>query len=161
SCSYSPGIHCVEPPASPDTVDRYAYIQLLQLRGFTSGGPTSNRGYAYNGVGPPEQIPHISAAQSNGQLVPLATGRPATGEASAALRFPVYRNFGATFCVDASDVRWSLAELAAPIAPHLSTGLGLRYLTPVGNFRADFGVRIPGAQVLGKGTCPVFDPNGT
>src|SRR5262249_41513026 len=32
-------------PASAAMVDRARYIQVLQLRGFQSGGPTSNRGY--------------------------------------------------------------------------------------------------------------------
>jgi outer membrane protein insertion porin family/translocation and assembly module TamA len=155
-----PGARCVKPRGS---VPRAQYIQLLQLRGFGSGGPTSNRGYAYNGVGPQEFIPNISTVGSNGQLVPIATSGAALWEGSAELRFPLYEKLGATVFVDGSDVRWSLAELAAPFAPHLSSGLGLRYLTPVGPFRADFGVRIPGAQVIGQGAtgkCPVFDPSG-
>ena len=162
-CPYDPTTACLQnAPAGATTVDRSRYIQVLQLRGFNSGGPTSNRGYAYNGVGPQELIPNISPVQSNGSLVPIATGGKALWEASAELRFPLYQKLGATVFVDASDVRWSLAELAAPFAPHLSSGLGFRYLTPVGPFRADFGVRIPGAQVMdsGKGTCPSFDPNG-
>lgn len=161
ACPFSTSVSCVRNPSTEATVDRSRYIQVLQLRGFTSGGPTSNRGYAYNGVGPQEQIPNISAVQSNGQLVPLATGGSAMWEASAEIRFPVYQNWGATLFVDASDVRWHVAELLAPFAPHLSTGLGIRYLTPVGPFRADFGVRVPGAQVLGRGTCPAYDPNSS
>jgi outer membrane protein insertion porin family/translocation and assembly module TamA len=150
-------------PTGPGTVDRTAYIQVLQLRGFTSGGPNSNRGYAYTGVGPQELIPHISPIQiSNGQLVPIATGGTAMWEASAELRLPLYDKIGWTIFVDGSDVRWHLSDLGAPFAPHLSTGLGLRYETPVGPFRADFGVRIPGAQVLGWGVkCPAQDPNPT
>ena len=34
--------------------------------------------------------------------------------------------------------------------PHLSTGAGLRYETPVGPIRLDVGYRIPKAQELGK-----------
>ncbi len=164
ACPYATTDRCVGNAApGVSTVDRSRYIQVLQLRGFNSGGPTSNRGYAYNGVGPQELIPNISPIQSDGSLLPIATGGKALWEASAELRFPLYQKLGATLFADASDVRWSLAELANPFAPHLSTGLGLRYLTPVGPFRADFGVRVPGAQVigpLGKGACPAYDPNG-
>jgi outer membrane protein insertion porin family/translocation and assembly module TamA len=165
TCPFDTTIQCfpsgpLSVPPGASTVDRAAYIQVLQLRGFTSGGPNSNRGYAYNGVGPQELVQNISPIQiSNGQLVPIATGGTAMWEASVELRFPLYEPLGATIFVDGSDVRWHLAELAAPFAPHLSTGFGLRYQTPVGPFRADFGVRIPGAQVLGKGTCPAYDPN--
>lgn len=77
------------------------------------------------------------------------------------LRAPIHEKLGATLFVDAGDVRWSALELASPFAPHLSAGVGLRYLTPVGPLRADFGVRIPGAQVLGAGSCPVFNPGGS
>jgi outer membrane protein insertion porin family/translocation and assembly module TamA len=162
ACPFDPNVWCAPSvPAGASTVDRALYIQLLQLRGFTSGGPSSNRGYAYTGVGPQERLPHVSPQTSTGQLVPLATGGAVMWEASAELRFPLYEKIGATIFLDGSDVRWHLSELGAPFAPHLSTGLGLRYLTPVGPFRADFGVRIPGAQVSGKGTCPAYDPNGS
>jgi outer membrane protein insertion porin family/translocation and assembly module TamA len=146
------------PPGTP-TVDRARYIQVLQLRGFNSGGPTSNRGYAYNGVGPQEFVPNISPVTSNGLLVPIATGGSAMWEASAELRFPIYEKLGGTLFLDGSDVRWSWPELTSPFAPHLSTGLGIRYLTPIGPLRADFGVRIPYLQVLGQGKCAAYDPN--
>jgi outer membrane protein insertion porin family/translocation and assembly module TamA len=53
--------------------------------------------------------------------------------------------------VDASNV--SLDELSFDFtAPHVSTGFGLRYITPVGPFRFDLGYRVPGAQRLGGGS---------
>jgi outer membrane protein insertion porin family/translocation and assembly module TamA len=160
-----PGIRCARQlPAGvtqDKAVDRARYIQVLQLRGFNSGGPTSNRGYAYNGIGPQEFIPLISQVGANGKLLPIATGGSALWEASAEIRFPLYDKIGATVFLDGSDVRWRWADLTAPFAPHLSTGLGLRYLTPVGPFRADFGVRIPYLQVLGKDKCEAYDPNAT
>ena len=144
-------------------VDRSRYIQVLQIRGFNSGGPQSNRGYSYSGVGDQEVVPHITPVQSNGIALPIATGGAALWEASAELRFPVVGQLGGELFVDSSDVRWHLSELGAPFAPHLSSGLGLRYLTPVGPFRIDVGVRIPGAQVLGipNNRLPVYDPTAS
>lgn len=55
-------------------------------------------------------------------------------------------------------MRQTAADLGAPFAPHLTTGLGLHYQTPVGPLRLDVGLRIPGAQVLGS-SCPVYDPS--
>jgi outer membrane protein assembly factor BamA len=136
---------------------RGSYIQLLQLRGFQSGGTNSNRGYAYSGIGPQEQVQGISPLSATNTLLPIATGGLALWEASVELRFPVYKQLGSALFVDASDVRNSLAEFAEVFAPHLSTGLGIRYQTPVGALRADFAVRVPGAQVIGS-TCQAFDP---
>lgn len=153
------GCKPVEPPGE---VCRGRYIQVLQLRGFTSGGTNSNRGYAYNSVGQQEQIPGISAlsAGRTGVPIPLATGGMALWEASVELRFPVYEKWSGTIFLDGSDVRDKLADLGAPFAPHLSTGFGIRYATPVGALRADVGLRIPGAQVIGLGVhCAAFDPS--
>ncbi len=148
-----------------NAVDHSRYVQILQLRGFTSGGPSSNRGYGYNGVGPQEVVqgvsPYVTLPTVSGTppvaLVPIATGGKAVWEASIELRFPLYDKLGATLFAEGSDVRREITDFAAPFAPHLSTGFGLRYLTPVGPLRADFGVRVPGAQVIGQ-NCPAYDP---
>jgi outer membrane protein insertion porin family/translocation and assembly module TamA len=164
-CPYGadPANRCIQAPGSGSTVDRSRYIQVLQIRGFNSGGPQSNRGYSYSGVGPQEFVPHISPVQSNHLALPIATDGAALWEASAELRFPVFGQLGGELFVDSSDVEWHLSDLGAPFAPHLSSGLGLRYLTPVGPFRIDFGVRIPGAQVLGipNNKLPVYDPTAS
>jgi hypothetical protein len=143
-------------------VCRGRYLQLLQLRGFYSGGTNSNRGYAYNGIGPQEQIPGISTLNDAYVPLPLAIGGKALWEASVELRIPVYEKLGMVIFVDGSDVRDKLADFAAQFAPHLSTGLGIRYATPVGPLRADLGLRIPGAQVIGfAAQCAAFDPGAS
>ncbi len=77
-----------------------------------------------------------------------ATGGFYLWEASAELRIPIAGDLGTAIFLDASDVNRQAMHLCAP---HLSTGLGLRYNTPVGPFRADIGYRIKNAQVFG--TC--------
>jgi outer membrane protein insertion porin family/translocation and assembly module TamA len=125
-------------------------LQIAQFRAFFSGGQSSNRGYSYNGVGPHEQV-------SSKSLDLLPTGGNRLWEASAELRFPITGKFGSAAFVDASDVSRDAFRLGAP---HLSAGLGLRYETPVGPFRADIGYRIPCMQVVGR--CePVYDALAT
>jgi outer membrane protein insertion porin family/translocation and assembly module TamA len=147
---------------------RNRWIQVMQLRGFNSGGTNSNRGYAYSAVSPQEIVPGISPMTSvvggtaenpikTCSPLPTATGGMAMWEASVELRFPVYEKLGLTVFVDGSDVRQKVADFGAPFAPHLTTGIGVHYATPVGPLRIDVGVRIPGAQVVGS-TCPIFDP---
>jgi outer membrane protein insertion porin family/translocation and assembly module TamA len=51
--------------------------------------------------------------------------------------------------VDASDVTRELGQLRID-HPHISTGLGVRYDTPVGPLRLDLGFRIPYLQVIGE-----------
>jgi outer membrane protein insertion porin family/translocation and assembly module TamA len=155
-------------PPQKSTGTRSRWIQLMQLRGFNSGGTNSNRGYAYSAVGPQEIVPGISPLTSdvvslpNGLLqrfctpLPTATGGMAMWEASIELRFPVYEKLGLTLFLDGSDVRQAAADFGAPFAPHLTVGIGVHYATPVGPLRADFGVRIPGAQVIGS-ACPMYD----
>lgn len=141
-------------------LDRCRWIQLMQLRGFNSGGPNSNRGYIFNGVGPQEPVPGVSPVDVNGAYLPMATGGQALWEASVELRFPIYEKIGATIFVDGSDVRRKLADFGAPFAPHLSTGIGLRYGTPIGPIRLDLGLRIPGLQVIGANyRCGIYDPS--
>lgn len=128
--------------------------QLLLFRAFYSGGPNSNRGYPFRGVGPQGFL---------GFLLPSAAGcvnssspacfRPLGGltlwEASAEVRFPVFGPLRAATFIDASDVTREVARVRFTY-PHLSPGLGLRYATPVGPVRLDVGYRIPYAQEVGS-----------
>ncbi|NUP05227.1 MAG: BamA/TamA family outer membrane protein [Polyangiaceae bacterium] len=136
-------------------------LSLIYLRGFFSGGPSSNRGYPLRGVGPHGTVPFLNPGISMEQLalqcqldsdsydeaiceVPL--GGMSLWEASLELRFPIYEPLGASIFCDASDV--SVEQLVLRFNyPHLSCGAGLRYDTPIGPVRVDVGYRIPGAQV--------------
>lgn len=119
--------------------------QLLQLRGFFSGGANSNRGYIFKGVGPHDFVKFLSQNQSTDQKVPI--GGLTLLEASLELRFPLADKLGAVIFADASDVTRGMGELRLT-HPHLSVGFGLRYATPVGPFRVDVGYRVPCAQTI-------------
>ncbi len=150
-----------QPPATPcagtDTTKQTARreitrdLQILQIRGIYSGGPNSNRGYGFNEIAPHRVL------DDNGQLLSSATstGGRTSWEASVEVRFPIAGNLGGSYFVDSSDVTAGFAEYRIN-HPHISTGFGVRYETPVGPLRVDLGYRIPGLQVLGKtdvGTC--------
>jgi outer membrane protein insertion porin family/translocation and assembly module TamA len=137
-------------------------IEIVYLRGFFSGGPTSNRGYPLRGIGPHGAVPFFNpdltaralanaCAPDSPSYDPIRCAVPLGGltlwEASIELRFPVVGPLsGAVFC-DASDVSPDRGDVRLD-HPHLSCGLGLRYETPIGPVRVDAGYRIPGAQVL-------------
>lgn len=149
-------IALVDSQAPPVVSDQ----QKLLFRAFYSGGPTSNRGYAFRDVGPHGPIGFLVPTGANCSLegrtvddLPPTCIRPLGGltlwEASFEVRFPITTSLsGATF-VDASDVTKGVAEIRFDF-PHVSVGPGLRYETPVGPLRLDIGYRVPGLQQVGK-----------
>lgn len=151
--SCAPGaLPCDTNPCAADDAGceaaRARSLQIVQLRGFYSGGLDTNRGYGRNGVNPQEEV--LALFQSGGnagvkQRSPI--GGRWLWEAQLELRFPIYKSFGGSVFVDSGDAWYG----ALAFRPHLSAGLGLRYATPIGPLRVDMGVRIPCAQEVG--TC--------
>jgi outer membrane protein insertion porin family/translocation and assembly module TamA len=135
--------------------------QLLLFRAFYSGGPNSNRGYPYRGVGPQGVLGYLlpSTAGCEGSTDPVCY-RPLGGltlwEASLEVRFPIAGPLNASFFVDASDVQRKTAEIVFT-SPHISPGIGLRYATPVGPVRFDVGYRVPYLQKIGSKDLPQED----
>jgi outer membrane protein assembly factor BamA len=141
--------------------DRKAWVkdsQLVYLRGFFSGGPTSNRGYPLYGVGPHGAVPFFNPQIQANQIAnscatsfdPSRCAVPLGGftlwEASTEARIEVGGPLEiAVFC-DVSDVEAQKVTFKLNDATryHLSCGAGARYDTPVGPIRLDVGYRIPG-----------------
>lgn len=132
-------------------------VQLSMLRGFFSGGAGSNRGYGPREIGPhgivpfynPESFAASGACESTAGAPPQSCDLPLGGftlwEASLELRFPISGALTGAYFFDASDVSARLGNIRLN-RPHLSTGAGIRYDTPVGPIRLDIGYRIPGLQ---------------
>lgn len=135
-------------------------IQIMFLRGFFSGGPGSNRGYAPREIGPHGVVPFYNHGQSQqdpdvdcapgsttyqSAVCDLPLGGFTLWEATLELRYPLLDALSGTLFTDASDVSprqlWFRFNRL-----HLSVGVGLRYDTPVGPIRFDIGYRIPGLQ---------------
>jgi outer membrane protein assembly factor BamA len=155
------GILAEQNPKDPTVVRDQ---QKLSLRAFYSGGPTSNRGYPYRGVGPQGQIGYLVPAATTGVNCALATaeneqgcvrplGGPTLWELSLETRFPISGNLQGALFVDASDVSRYVGTVRLRV-PHISPGLGLRYLTLVGPLRLDLGFRPPYLQAIGKKELP-------
>ncbi|MCC6214089.1 MAG: BamA/TamA family outer membrane protein [Polyangiaceae bacterium] len=134
----------------------------LLFRAFYSGGPGSNRGYPLNGVGPHGPLGFLAAGAVDCRIDPADPDailarteclRPLGGvtlwEASAEVRVAISGPFEAAFFADASSVTRRTSEINR-LAPHLSTGVGLRYVSAIGPLRLDFGYRVPGLQVVGR-----------
>jgi outer membrane protein insertion porin family/translocation and assembly module TamA len=133
--------------------------QLILLRGFFSGGPNSNRGYPFRGVGPQGilgfLLPNTGAACTDPNNIDClrALGGLTLWEASVELRIPVAGPLRTAFFVDMSDVARETWQIRLDY-PHLSTGVGVRYQTPVGPIRLDFGFRVPYLQHIGEKDLP-------
>ena len=95
---------------------------------FFMGGGNSVRGYAERGVGP---------ADANGNPI----GGKVSLQADAELRFPVYKSLRGAVFLDGGQVAYSLRG-AAPANWQYGAGAGLRYRTPVGPIRLDFGYKL-------------------
>lgn len=152
-------------------------LQLLFFRAFFSGGPNSNRGYPIRGVGPRGIAPFklggvttgalaacqgrtaggagVSGAVSQVAVLPavdpeicgVALGGLSLWEASLEFRIDFTEKFATTLFVDSSNVTRQKLSIQLD-SPHVSTGVGLRYETPVGPLRFDVGYAIPKLQCL-------------
>jgi outer membrane protein insertion porin family/translocation and assembly module TamA len=145
---------------TPDSTDPSSYDpdtsgDVPYWRAFFSGGASSNRGYATRQIGLRDCAP-FEGGRELGQDCSVVTGGASVWESSVELRFDLTGPLSGVLFVDASDVSRGVFDVRLG-RPHLSTGPGLRYRTPVGPVRLDFGWRIPGAQLLG-GT---LDPRET
>jgi outer membrane protein assembly factor BamA len=141
--------------------------QKLLIRAFYSGGPSSNRGYPLRGVGPHGPIGFLvpsgqsgvncSIAAQTPEELPSGCTRPLGGltlwELSLETRFPISGPFQGALFVDSSDLTRQVARIRFDY-PHLSPGVGLRYVTPVGPLRFDVGFRPLYLQWLGHRYLP-------
>lgn len=95
------------------------------VKRFFSGGSTSVRGFDFQKLGPLDENDD-----------PL--GGLSLAEASTELRFPIWRGIGGVVFVDAGQIALESATFRAGDVLY-STGGGLRYRTPIGPLRLDFG----------------------
>lgn len=130
------------------TADIARDLQLLYFRGFFSGGPFGNRGYAYQAVGPQGVVLASEPGATPERYQLVSSGGLSMWELSAEVRFPLADQLGMVTFIDASDVMVQKATFRLT-HPHISAGFGFRYGTPLGALRADLGVRVPCLQVIG------------
>jgi outer membrane protein insertion porin family len=117
----------------------YAFVgarELPLIERFFLGGRTTVRGYSHDTLGP-----------KGGNNNP--TGGNAFALANGELRFNVGKGFGLVTFVDAGNV-WRLLEEVGTELKY-TAGAGLRYNTPVGPLRLDYGHKFRKEAGLSKG----------
>jgi outer membrane protein insertion porin family/translocation and assembly module TamA len=156
------GALAADNPKDPEVV---ADQQKLLLRAFYSGGENSNRGYPLRGVGPhgpigflvPTGLSGVNCATATAEALPSGCIRPLGGltlwELSLETRFPISGALYGVVFVDASDLTRETLQIRLNY-PHISPGVGLRYLSPVGPLRFDVGFRPLYLQWIGHRHLP-------
>ena len=145
-------------------------IQTVYFRGFFTGGPSSNRGFALRGASPWGVVPFLSPATSTASvnactqtmmvndqkvqtlqlkdcLIPI--GGFTLWEGSIEVRFDVSGPLGVALFCDTGDVSKDQFDLRFNYL-HMSCGAGARYDTPVGPIRLDLGYRVQPLQIIGQ-----------
>jgi outer membrane protein insertion porin family len=118
-------------PAAPGGQGRVIIEDLPASERFYAGGDTTVRGYALDRLG------DAAVLDQNG----FPTGGDALAIFNAELRFPVWRALGGVLFVDAGNVFARVSDLD-PSRLKTSTGFGIRYRSPVGPIRVDFGIKL-------------------
>jgi outer membrane protein insertion porin family/translocation and assembly module TamA len=143
--------------------------QKLLSRAFYSGGANSDRGYAQMAISPhgpvgflvPTTIncdPTVKRSPEDEAQCIRPLGGFTQWEASLELRYAGLYPITIVASADTADVSRDIGRLQFQY-PHLSVGPGVRYESPVGPIRLDFGIRVPGAQAWGKSGLPTDPPS--
>ncbi len=147
----------------PEDPDRTLELEETYFRGFSSGGPSTNRGYPVRGIAPygfvPFLLPQTASSQVANSCIPGTANAalpqcalPIAGmtlwELSVEARIQITGPISVAVFCDSGDVSPSVATFRLS-HPHVSCGLGGRYDTPVGPVRLDIGYRVNGLQVIG------------
>jgi len=155
--------HINDPLTDANRAARTRDFQTLYFRGFFSGGPSTNRGFPFRGIGPHAIVPFLNPAIAARQLATecdignpnfdrdrcsVTVGGFTLWEESTEVRFHVTGPFTAAVFCDMGDVSPDSADIRLRHL-HLSCGAGARYDTPVGPVRLDIGYRIQPLQVIG------------
>jgi outer membrane protein insertion porin family len=98
---------------------------------FFAGGDTTVRGFTLDRLGAPNTLDRNGFPTGGNALVVL----------NAELRFPLWRSLGAVLFTDAGNVFRQATELALDEIRG-SVGFGLRYRSPIGPVRVDWGFKL-------------------
>lgn len=125
-----------------------------------AGGSASQRGFAQRRLSPVTDLyeQNTQTVDESGQTIPI--GGETVVEFNLETRFRLFKLFGFWFgsvvFVDAADLGNRFADLKFPNL-HYAAGLGLRYLTPIGAVRLDYGYRLNRQQDTSVETCQAGD----
>ena len=121
-----------DPVPGPDgQPDEDVVDELPASERFFAGGDTSVRGFALDRLGTTETIDRNGFPKGGNAVVVL----------NAELRIPMWRDLGAVTFVDAGNVFNRVGDFAiGEIRP--TSGVGLRYRSPIGPLRVDLGFKL-------------------
>lgn len=128
----------VETAADDGTATAETVEDLPASERFFAGGASTIRGFALDSVGAPNTIGESGFPRGGNAVLIM----------NAELRVPVWKDFGAALFVDGGNVfnrvtEFDLGELRG------SYGIGVRYRSPLGPIRFDFGFKMDRREIAG------------